>query len=232
MEGAGSRVGPLGEAETGVSAMKHPAWPGRALQHGRGTAARRPSQTRKSGRVAASTQLLLPPLSLAAAAIVSSVLFSAPPAQAQAGACQLIADDRNPPEKILRCGDALEVRSAHQTDYQPVDQAASAPPNAIQLDSGALMIAFHPSKGRKHFQILTPNAIAAVRGTKLVVEVAPARTSTFVVAGKVAVSRPNEQQTVVLRPGEGADVAPDGAPIVVKRWAKPRVQALLARFGE
>ena len=167
-----------------------------------------------------------------AAAIVSALLLSTATARAQAGACQLIADDRNPPEKILHCGGALEVRSAHQTDYHPADQAGNAPPNAIQLDSGALMIEFHPSKGRRHFQILTPNAIAAVRGTKWVVEVAPARTSTFVIAGRVAVSRPHGDQTVLLRPGEGADVTPDNGPIVVKRWAAPRVQTLLARFGQ
>jgi hypothetical protein len=143
-----------------------------------------------------------------------------------------VPDDRNPPEKILRCGDALEVRSAHQTEYHPVDQAGNAPPNAIQLDSGALMIEFHPGKGRRHFQILTPNAIAAVRGTKWVVEVAPARTSTFVIAGRVAVSRSRGQQTVLLRPGEGADVTPQSGPIVVKRWAASRVKTLLARFGE
>jgi hypothetical protein len=167
-----------------------------------------------------------------AAAIASALLLSTAAARAQAGGCELIADERNPPEKILRCGDALEARPAHQTDYHPVDQTGNAPPNAIQLDSGALMIEFHPSKGRRHFQILTPDAIAAVRGTKWVVEVAPARTSTFVIAGTVAVSRPHGQQTVLLRPGEGADVTPDGAPIAVKRWARMRVQALLARFGE
>ena len=79
---------------------------------------------------------------------------------------------------------------------------------------------------------MTPNAIAAVRGTKWIVEVGPERTSTLVISGRVAVSRPRAEQTVVLRPGEGADVAPDDAPIVVKRWAEPRVRALLARFGE
>jgi hypothetical protein len=167
-----------------------------------------------------------------AAAIASALLLSTAAARAQAGGCELVADERNPPEKILRCGDALAVRPAHQTEYHPVDQTGNAPPNAIQLDSGALMIEFHPSNGRRHFQILTPNAIATVRGTKWVVEVAPARTSTFVIAGRVSVSRPHGEQAVLLRPGEGADVTPDGGPIVVKRWARPRVQTLLARFGE
>lgn len=212
--------------------MKARTQPGRTSQYARKTPARgRCLATLRPDGAEASGQSSLVRF-LAAAAAVSMLLVSTAPVHAQAGGCELIPDDRNPPEKILRCGAALEVRSAHQTDYHAVDQAGNAPPNAIQLNSGALMIEFHPSKGHRHFQILTPNAIAAVRGTKWVVEVSSARTSTFVIAGRVAVSRPHGEQTVLLRPGEGADVAPDGAPIVVKRWAAPRVQALLARFGQ
>ena len=58
------------------------------------------------------------------------------------------------------------------------------------------------------------NAIAAVRGTKWVVDVGSEKASTFVIAGRVAVSRPSGGQTVLLRAGDGADVSPDSAPIV------------------
>jgi hypothetical protein len=153
-------------------------------------------------------------------------------ANSQTGECELVADDRNPPEKILRCGDNLVVRAAHGTIYHPLEQQGNRQPKAVQLDDGALMIEFHPREGRRNFQILTPHAIAAVRGTKWAVEVSPARTSTLVISGTVAVSRPQARQTVFLKPGEGADVSSEGGPIVVKRWAEKRVQALLARFGE
>ena len=153
-------------------------------------------------------------------------------AGAQTDLCKLVDDERNPPEKILRCGDGLVVRSAHDTSYQPIDQAVAAPPNTMRLDSGAVLVDFHSSAKRRTFQILTPNAIAAVRGTRWVVSAEPARSSVFVISGRVAVSRPQAQPTVLLGPGQGVDVAPDGLPLVVKRWAAARVRTLLARFGE
>ena len=124
------------------------------------------------------------------------------------------------------------VRTAHDTFYHPVDQNATEQPNEVELDGGALMVEFHPSKRHPSFQIRTPYAIAAVRGTKWVVDVGSEKASTFVIAGRVAVSRPSGGQTVLLRAGDGADVSPDSGPIVVKRWPAPRVRALLARFGQ
>ena len=153
-------------------------------------------------------------------------------AGAQTSACELVPDAQNPPEKILRCGRTLAVRTAHDTFYHPVDQNGTEQPNAVELDGGALMVEFHPSKRHPSFQIRTPYAIAAVRGTKWVVDVGSEKASTFVIAGRVAVSRPSGGQTVLLRAGDGADVSPDSGPIVVKRWPAPRVRALLARFGQ
>jgi len=166
------------------------------------------------------------------AAAVSMWLAATASAGAQTAGCALAVDDRNPSEKILRCGASLEVRAAAGTNYHAIDQQGSEQPKSLQLDDGALLVEFHPSKGRRSFQILTPHAIAAVRGTRWAVEVAPERTSTLVIAGRVAVSRPGAAQIVVLRPREGADVSAGEEPIVVKRWAEKRVRALLARFGE
>jgi ferric-dicitrate binding protein FerR (iron transport regulator) len=157
---------------------------------------------------------------------------AAAPASAQTAGCVLVADERNPPEQILRCGKSLDIRTAAGTVYHPVERRGALP-RAVELDEGALMIEFHPSAALRHFQILTPNAIAAVRGTRWVVEVTPERSSTLVIRGKVAVSRRETVgNTVLLGPGDGADVAPGDEPLVVKHWAEPRVRALLARFGE
>lgn len=171
----------------------------------------------------------LGPASVVAASILLLTTISC---RAQASACELVRDDQNPPEKILRCGDTLTVRTAHETAYHAGDRHTTQQPNEVQLDNGALMVEFHPSKGHPTFQIRTPYAIAAVRGTKWVVEVKPGKTSTFVIAGRVAVSRPGAAGAALLRAGEGADVSPNSGPIVVKRWAAPRVRALLARFGQ
>jgi hypothetical protein len=165
--------------------------------------------------------------------VAASILLSTSiSCRAQAGACELIRDDHNPPEKVLRCGDTLEVRSAHQTAAHLADRHETGQPNELELGNGALMIEFHPSKAHPTFQIRTPYAIAAVRGTKWVVDVGSGKTSTFVIAGYVAVSRPGAADTAILRAGDGADVSPNSGPIVVKRWPAPRVRALLARFGQ
>jgi hypothetical protein len=175
---------------------------------------------------------VLRPLVLGAVAAVSMWLATTLSAISQSGECELVADNSNPSEKIMRCGDDLVVREAHGTRYHPVDQHGKGPPKALRLDAGALMIEFHRSEARKNFQILTPHAIAAVRGTEWVVDVQPARTSTLVISGEVAVERLHSDATVILKPGQGADISAGTGPIVAKRWPKRRVRALLARFGE
>ena len=88
---------------------------------------------------------LCPPM-LGIAAAVAMWLAATASANSQTADCALVTDDRNPPEKILRCGANLEVRAAAGTIYHPIDQRGSAQPKSLQLDDGALMIEFHPSK--------------------------------------------------------------------------------------
>jgi hypothetical protein len=159
--------------------------------------------------------------------VAALLIFTAPGGSfAQPGGCSLIDDPHNPSEKILRCGDDLVVRAARGTSYKMIQEGQSLPTGA-ELDSGALMI-----EGQKPFQILTPHAIAAVRGTKWAVEVKAKQSSTFVVSGSVKVGRRAGKQTVQLTAGEGVDISAGRGPLEVKRWKKKRVKALLARFGE
>jgi ferric-dicitrate binding protein FerR (iron transport regulator) len=149
-------------------------------------------------------------------------------ALAQSNQCELRPDERNPTEKILQCGATLVVRTAPGAGYHSTEA-----PKTVQLDDGALLLEFHPSPEHSTFQILTPHAIIAVRGTKWAVDVTSERTSVFVIAGSVKVSRLEAPSSVILKPGEGADVVKgDAAPLVVKRWPEKRVRALLSRFGE
>jgi hypothetical protein len=151
--------------------------------------------------------------------------------RARAQPCVLVADKSSPADQILRCGGELEVRPAPGTVYHPAAAAPNDPPASVRLDSGAVLTEFHPSQRRRDFQILTPLAIASVRGTKWAVEAVPERTSVLVLDGAVNVSRVNGPAGVVLRPGEGVDVKPDGEPLTVRRWPAARVAALMARFG-
>jgi hypothetical protein len=179
---------------------------------------------------------------MAAGAIIALLLVSALPALtvsrsafgqgAAGGRCTLVPDDRNRSEKVLRCGDQLTIRAAPNTRYQlQSSEPASDLPSGAVLDVGALLIEFQPSETRRSFQILTPHAIAAVRGTKWAMEVENDVTSTLVVFGFVEVRRPDASRGSLLRAGQGADVMAGSGPVIVKRWPRPRVDALLARFG-
>jgi len=172
----------------------------------------------------------------AAILIATGLILSAPTgsqvAWAAGAGCALIPNDRDPSEKILQCGQELTVHPAHGTRYRPVFKAGQQLPTAIQLNDGALLIEFHPSGPPNEFQILTPLAIAAVRGTKWAMEAAPARTSTLVLDGSVAVTNRRLNQYVVLTKGQGVDISPGDTSMVQKQWGEARVRALLSRFGE
>ena len=168
---------------------------------------------------------------MAALALVLCLAAWSPQALA-AGACKLVPDAGVPSHKIMRCGAELTVTPAPGAKFQPVYSPGEPIPSAVRLDSGALLIEFHPSERARAFEILTPLAIAAVRGTKWAVDVAPKQTSTFVVSGAVAVINRRLNQYVVLTAGEGVDVAPADTTMIQKRWGDARVRAMLARFGE
>ena len=169
---------------------------------------------------------------IAAALFITAIAGSGP--VRAAGACALIPNDKMPSEKILQCGgaEALTVRGAQGTRYRMLYTKGDPVPAAIRLDDGALLIEFQRSLWRQDFQILTPLAIAAVRGTKWAVEVTRARTSVLVLSDTVGVTHRRLNQYVILTEGEGVDITPTDTSTVQKRWAEARVRALLARFGE
>jgi FecR protein len=166
-----------------------------------------------------------------AAALFAAAVVGLSPARA-AGACALIPNERMPSEKILQCGATLTVRPAQGARYQPLYKKGDPLPVAIRLNEGALLIEYHPASPQEKFQILTPLAIAAVRGTKWAMEVVPGRTSTLVLSGAVAVTNRRLNQYVVLTWGQGVDITPADTSIVQKLWGEARVRALLSRFGE
>jgi hypothetical protein len=168
---------------------------------------------------------------MCALALVLCLMSSSPQAFA-AGVCRLIPDAGVPSHRIMRCGAELTVTPAPGAKFHPVYSPGGPIPSALRLDSGALLIEFHPSERARAFEILTPLAIAAVRGTKWAVDVASKQTSTFVVSGAVAVTNRRLNQYVVLTAGEGVDVTPADTTMIQKRWGDPRIRALMGRFGE
>jgi len=167
-----------------------------------------------------------------ATTLIGSALPGSKFALAAGGACVLVPSERDASEKILQCGQELTVRPARGTSYRPLYKTGQQLPTAIRLDNGALLIEFHPDGQQIEFQILTPLAIAAVRGTKWAMEVSSARTSALVLEGSVAVTSRRLNQYVILTEGRGVDISESDTSLKQKEWGEARVRALLSRFGE
>lgn len=150
-------------------------------------------------------------------------------AQAQGIGCILQADASR--RQVLHCRDGLTITAEEGADLSLVDDNRDGRPEAATVNRGAVFVDAPARPGRRGFRILTPQAVAAVRGTQWAVDVDTTKTAVFVVSGRVAVRRVNGGRGVDLGPGQGVDVEPGIAPLVVKRWPVTRASALLARVG-
>jgi ferric-dicitrate binding protein FerR (iron transport regulator) len=152
-------------------------------------------------------------------------------APAQSIGC-VVQSMAGPQRQVLRCHDGLSIEAETGAEYELVDRNRDAQPDALNLRSRAVLVDAPARSGRRSFEIRTPQAIAAVRGTQWAVDVAGGKTAVFVVTGRVSVRRiSGGTGSVNLGPGEGVDVEPGTAPLVVRRWPAARASALLARFG-
>ncbi|HEX8376106.1 MAG TPA: FecR family protein [Geminicoccaceae bacterium] len=145
------------------------------------------------------------------------------------GCTTLVRTD--PPHEVLECADGLRITVEKGATYTLVDRDKDRRPDAIELKGRALLIEVSPRR-RGGFQILTPHAVASVRGTTWAVDVTGSGTSVLVEAGRVGVARSGTTGgAVVLKAGDGVDVEPGSVSLAVKSWSRERRLHLLARFG-
>ncbi|UVF22215.1 FecR family protein (plasmid) [Microvirga terrae] len=157
-------------------------------------------------------------------------LFTADAALAQGAGC-ILHPASAPSRQVLLCRNGLSLEAENGADYTLEDSDRDGEPDVVNLQTRAVLVNVEPRSSARHFQVRTPQAIAAVRGTQWAVEVVGSKTSVFVLRGRVGVHRSNTQRGVTLMPGEGVDVEPGTAPLTVRRWPTARANALLARFG-
>lgn len=167
---------------------------------------------------------------LRVASIVIPALALSWPAFAQSNGCEAVAQ-ADPPRTTLTCPNGVKITAEEGTTFTLEDRSDAAGPEAVKLDGQALLLEVPPGS-ETGFEVVTPQAIAAVRGTRWAVDVADGKTAVFVVNGQVSVRRDADAPAVTLGPGEGVDVAPGTEPLTVRRWGAARAAALLARFGE
>lgn len=162
--------------------------------------------------------------------IIAGLLVGLTPALAQdiTGCTQSHLTD--PDRTVFTCENGLVIEAEAVAEIQTLTPAAddTATPQALQIDSDAILVTLPTGQGP--FQILTPHAIATVRGTTYVVDVSADKTAVFVIEGVVAVARDDKGETVDLKAGEGVTVAGQ-TPLEVKTWPQEKVATLLARFA-
>jgi ferric-dicitrate binding protein FerR (iron transport regulator) len=132
-----------------------------------------------------------------------------------------------PPRTVFRCAGGLIIEAEVSAEFEVSAARPGGLISSIELKSRGILIEL--TRPRR-FQILTPHAIASVRGTIFAVDVTPAQTSVFVARGGTRVTRRGQSEAVNLGRGQGVDVTPDN-PLVVRRWPLERASALLGRFG-
>lgn len=134
--------------------------------------------------------------------------------------------------QTLRCGHGVTIVAEDGAKFTLQDGNKNGEVDSVDLQSKALLLDVPKQRGKDRFKVTTPQAIAAVRGTKWAIDAQETRTSVLVLRGQVAVRRPTGAGQVVLGPGEGVDVDQGTATLIVKRWPEARAAALLARLGQ
>jgi ferric-dicitrate binding protein FerR (iron transport regulator) len=134
--------------------------------------------------------------------------------------------------QTVRCGGGVTIVAEDGAQFTLHDRDRNGDVDSVDLRSKALLLDAPTQHAGHRFEVTTPQAIAAVRGTKWAVDAQAATTSVLVLRGQVTVRRRAAKGRVVLGPGEGVDVDPGAGPLTVKRWPEARVAALLARLGQ
>jgi hypothetical protein len=124
----------------------------------------------------------------------------------------------------MRLGRDTTVRLGEQARLK-IDRFLVNAGGVMTLHSGPLL---YDERGRHaKLQIRSPFALIAVRDTRFFAGPSNDRFGVFVARGSVAVTAAGRR--VILRQGEGTDVAFPGAPPTpVKRWGRERIRAAFA----
>lgn len=163
---------------------------------------------------------------IAAGVLLLVLMGSHASAQQQIPGCTSTVQ-ASPPRTVYRCSGGLIIEAEASAVFNVSGSRPGGLISSIELKSRGILVEL---TRHRRFQILTPHAIAAVRGTIFAVDVTGAQTSVLVARGLTRVSRREQPEAVSLGRGQGVDVAP-GNPLVVRRWSLERATALLARFG-
>jgi ferric-dicitrate binding protein FerR (iron transport regulator) len=168
---------------------------------------------------------------LGAAVVAVLCAVGADSAFAQATGCSLrpaVSAQR----QTLNCEPGLSITIERGARYRLADRNRDGQVDAVMLNSKAALVDVDNSRIQSGFEVVTPQAIAAVRGTRWAVDAQRGKTSVLVLRGRVAVNKVSTGEGVTLGRGQGVDVDRSRNPLRVTRWGQPRINALMARLGQ
>lgn len=128
---------------------------------------------------------------------------------------------------IFALGAATELRLGAEARIR-IDRFLINAGGIIDLDGGAIFVDKDPAAPGGSLSLRSSHGLIAVRGTRFYAGPSNGLFGVFVERGAVAVAGGGRQ--VVVRAGEGTDVAsPGAAPTDPKTWGQRRIQAALAQ---
>jgi hypothetical protein len=100
--------------------------------------------------------------------------------------------------QTLRCEGGVTIVAESGARFKLLDRDGNGRVDSVELSSKALLLEVPKKAGGNRFEVMTPQAIAAVRGTKWAVDATAGKSSVFVVNGRVSVARRAGADRVVL----------------------------------
>ncbi|WFU03485.1 FecR domain-containing protein [Rhizobium sp. CB3171] len=168
---------------------------------------------------------------LGAAGIAVLCVVGTGSASAQTTGCSLRAAV-SAERQTLNCEPGLSITIERGASYRLADRNRDGQVDAVVLNSKAALVDVDNSRIKGGFEVVTPQAIAAVRGTRWAVDAGRGKTSVLVLRGRVAVNKVSTGQGVTLGRGQGVDVDRSRGPLRVTNWKQPRISALMGRLGQ
>ena len=168
---------------------------------------------------------------LGAAGVAVLCVMATTSASAQTTGCSLrsaVSAER----QTLNCEPGLSITIERGASYRLADRNRDGHVDAVVLNSKAALVDVDNNRIKGGFEVVTPQAIAAVRGTRWAVDAARGKTSVLVLRGRVAVNKVSTGQGVTLGRGQGVDVDRSRGPLRVTNWGQPRINALMGRLGQ
>ena len=128
----------------------------------------------------------------------------------------------------LVCPDELRITIGPGSEVVLTEVDSGSAGWAAILPRGIARFA-RPLFGSARFEVRTPSAVASVRSTVWIVDVADGATAVFVEEGTVDVTAGSS--TVLLATGEGVDVTAESALEGIGTWSQARIDDVISRLA-